>query len=39
MIIKEPETAQNRYIQYESTLIAEVLSETTRTKDTVNKLI
>ena len=39
MIIKEPETAQNRYIQYEPTLIATVLSETTRIKDTVDKLI
>ena len=38
MITKEFETGQNLYIQFESTLFAEDLSETTL-KDTVNRLI
>ncbi len=38
-ITKEPQTTENRYIQYEPELIIEVLSETTRTKDSVDKFI
>jgi Uma2 family endonuclease len=39
MVTNETETDQNRYVQYEPTLIAEVLSETTLTKDIVDKFI
>jgi len=39
MVTNETETDQNRYIQDKPTLIAEVLSETTRIKDTVDKFI
>ena len=39
MITKEFKTGQNLYIQFESTLFAVDLSETTLTKDTVNRLI
>ncbi len=38
-ITKEPETDENRYVQFEPELIIEVLSETTRTKDLVDKFI
>jgi len=39
LVTKEAETNQNRYVQYQPELIAEVLSETTRTKDTIDKFI
>ncbi len=39
LVTKEAETDQNRYVQYQPELIAEVLSETTRTKDTIDKFI
>jgi Uma2 family endonuclease len=38
-ITKELQTSQNKYIQYEPELIVEVLSESTRTKDSVDKFI
>ncbi len=38
-ITKEPETNENRYVQFKPELIIEVLSETTRTKDLVDKFI
>ncbi len=38
-ITKERETDANRYVQFEPELIIEVLSETTRTKDMVDKFI
>lgn len=38
-ITKEPETDNNRYVQFAPGLIAEVLSETTRTRDMVDKFI
>lgn len=38
-ITKEKETDNNRYVQFEPELIVEVLSETTRTKDMVDKFI
>ena len=38
-ITKEPETDDNRYVQFQPELIVEVLSNTTRTKDMVDKFI
>jgi len=38
-ITKEAETDENKYVQFEPELIVEVLSETTRTKDMVDKFI
>ena len=38
-ITKEPETDENRFVQFQPELIVEVLSETTRTKDMVDKFI
>ncbi len=38
-ITKEPETDANRYVQFQPELIVEVISETTRTKDLVDKFI
>ncbi len=38
-ITKEPETDANRYVQFQPELIIEVLSQTTRTKDMVDKFI
>lgn len=38
-ITKEPERDENRYVQFEPELIIEVVSETTRTKDMVDKFI
>jgi Uma2 family endonuclease len=38
-ITKEPETDANRYVQFQPELIIEVLSETTPTKDMVDKFI
>ena len=38
-ITREPETDENKYIQFEPELIVEVLSETTRAKDMVDKFI
>jgi Uma2 family endonuclease len=38
-ITKEPETDANRYVQFQPELIIEVLSDTTRTKDMVDKFI
>ena len=38
-ITREPETDNNRYVQFAPELIIEVLSETTRTKDMVDKFI
>jgi Uma2 family endonuclease len=38
-ITKEPETDDNRYVQFQPDLIVEVLSNTTRTKDMVDKFI
>ncbi len=38
-ITKEKQTDQNKYIQYEPELIIEVLSESTRTKDSIDKFI
>ncbi len=38
-ITKESETDENRYVQFKPELIIEVLSETTRTKDLVDKFI
>ena len=39
LITKEAETDQNRYVQYQPELIAEVLSGTTRAKDTIDKFM
>ena len=38
-ITKEKQTPLNKYIQYEPELIIEVLSESTRTKDSIDKFI
>jgi Uma2 family endonuclease len=38
-ITKEKQTEQNKYIQYDPELIIEVLSESTRTKDSIDKFI
>ncbi|MEO5650826.1 MAG: Uma2 family endonuclease [Ginsengibacter sp.] len=38
-ITKEAQTDENKYVQFEPELIVEVLSETTRTKDMVDKFI
>ena len=38
-ITREPETDENKYVQFEPELIVEVLSETTRAKDMVDKFI
>ena len=38
-ITKEAETDENKYVQFEPELIVEVLSETTRSKDAVDKFI
>src|SRR5690242_19704149 len=38
-ITKEAQTDENRYVQFEPELIVEVLSETTRAKDLVDKFI
>lgn len=38
-ITREPETDKNKYVQFEPELIVEVLSETTRAKDMVDKFI
>ncbi len=38
-ITRESQTDENRYVQFEPELIIEVLSETTRTKDLVDKFI
>ena len=38
-ITKEKQTDQNKYIQYQPELIIEVLSESTRTKDSIDKFI
>jgi Uma2 family endonuclease len=38
-ITKEAETDENKYVQFEPELIVEVLSETTRAKDMVDKFI
>ncbi len=38
-ITKEPETDANRYVQFQPELIIEVLSETTPTKDMVDKFV
>lgn len=38
-ITREAETDENKYVQFEPELIVEVLSETTRTKDMVDKFI
>ncbi|MDQ6843622.1 MAG: Uma2 family endonuclease [Bacteroidota bacterium] len=38
-ITKEPKTQENRYVQFQPELIIEVLSETTRTKDLIDKFI
>lgn len=38
-ITKEAETNENGYVQFEPELIVEVLSETTRAKDLVDKFI
>jgi Uma2 family endonuclease len=38
-ITKEKQTALNKYIQYQPELIVEVLSESTRTKDSIDKFI
>ena len=38
-ITREVETDENKYVQFEPELIVEVLSETTRTKDMVDKFI
>lgn len=38
-ITKEAETDENKYVQFEPELIVEVLSETTRSKDMVDKFI
>ncbi len=38
-ITKEPETDDNRFVQFQPELIVEVVSETTRTKDMVDKFI
>ncbi len=38
-ITKETETDENRFVQFQPELIVEVLSETTRTKDMVDKFI
>ncbi|MDQ6843063.1 MAG: Uma2 family endonuclease [Bacteroidota bacterium] len=38
-ITREPETDENRYVQFQPELIIEVLSETTRTKDLIDKFI
>lgn len=38
-ITKEPETDENRYVQFQPEIIAEVLSETNRTKDLADKII
>ena len=38
-ITKEAETDNNKYVQFEPELIVEVLSETTRTKDMIDKFI
>lgn len=38
-ITKEVETDENRFVQFQPELIIEVLSETTRTKDMVDKFI
>jgi Uma2 family endonuclease len=38
-ITKEKQTDKNKYIQYEPELIIEVLSESTRTRDSIDKFI
>ncbi len=38
-VTQEPETDENRFVQFQPELIIEVLSETTRTKDMVDKFI
>ncbi len=38
-ITKEPETDENKYVQFQPELIIEVLSNSTRTKDMVDKFI
>jgi Uma2 family endonuclease len=38
-ITKEKQTSQNKYIQYQPELIIEVLSESTRAKDSIDKFI
>jgi Uma2 family endonuclease len=38
-ITKEKQTDENKYIQYQPELIIEVLSESTRTKDSIDKFI
>ena len=38
-ITKEAQTDENKYVQFEPELIAEVLSESTRAKDLVDKFI
>ncbi len=38
-ITKEPETDVNRYVQFQPELVIEVLSNTTRIKDMVDKFI
>ncbi len=39
LVTKEPETDENRYVQFEPESIVEALSETTRSKDMVDKFI
>ena len=39
LVTKEAETDENKYVQFEPELIVEVLSETTGSKDMVNKFI
>ena len=39
IVTREPQTDENRYAQLQSELIAGVTSETTRTKDMIDKLL